>query len=56
MVGSERLSESGDSWFSAKTIKVVCSPSNYSGKALISLGSCLIGTFEISKTRNRIVN
>jgi len=24
MVGSERLFESGDSWFSAKTIKVVC--------------------------------
>jgi hypothetical protein len=32
----------------------VCSFYNYFGKALINLGSCLIRTFEISKTRNGI--
>lgn len=32
----------------------MCSFYNYFGIALISLGSCLIGTFETSKTPNEI--
>ena len=54
MVGSERLSVSGNSWFSAKTIQVVHFFQNDIGKALINLWGCLIGSFEISETLNDI--
>lgn len=54
MVGSERLNVSGDSWFSAKAIQVVHFNKINPGKALINLGGCLIGSFDVSKTNNRI--
>jgi len=52
MIRSEKLIDFGDSWFSAKTIKVVC---NYNllnkVKLLINVGE-IHNFFEISKTHN----
>jgi len=37
-IGSEKLTDFGDSWFSAKAIKVACFLKINSGKVLIGLG------------------
>jgi len=37
-IGSEKLTDFGDSWFSAKAIKVACFFMNNLGKVIIKLG------------------
>jgi hypothetical protein len=54
VVGSERLNVFGDSWFSAKAILVAHFFYNNWGRALINLGGCWIGSFDISKTYKKI--
>jgi len=54
VVGSERLNVFGDSWFSAKAILVAHFFYNNLGRALINLGGCWIGSFDISKTYKKI--
>jgi len=49
MIGSEKLIDFGDSWFSAKAIKVVCNFYYKKGKVLIDVGE-IFNFFEISKT------
>jgi len=50
VIRSERLFDSGDSWFSAKAIKVVCFLLIIWGKVTISLGG--FRSFDASKTNN----
>jgi len=52
MIRSEKLIDFGDSWFSAKAIKVVCNCKLLNTvKLLIDVGE-IFNFFEISKTHN----